>query len=147
MKIRVGKQRKNFSDLNDYLDVLIPRGGKTLIETVIREATVPVIQTGAGNCHMYIDETAEQDMAEDIALNAKIQRPSVCNAIETILIHEKWFAQYGKGLIEKLQPNDVEIFGDETVVQECQGVQAGIRIRLVNGISWVNRQYQACFRS
>ena len=93
------------------MDVLIPRGGKTLIETVIREATVPVIQTGAGNCHIYIDETAERDMAKKIALNAKIQRPSVCNAIETILIHDKWFAQYGKELIGKLQENDVEILG------------------------------------
>ncbi len=75
---------------------------------------------------------------KEIALNAKIQRPSVCNAIETILIHEKWFAQYGKELIEKLQEKDVEIFGDETVVRECENVQTGIRIRLVNGISWVN---------
>ncbi len=115
---------KDLFQLNEYLDVLIPRGGKTLIETVIREATVPVIQTGAGNCHIYIDETAEQDMAERIALNAKIQRPSVCNAIETILIHEKWFAQYGRDLIEKLQKNNVEIFGDDTVVQECTGVKA-----------------------
>ena len=76
---------------------------KTLIETVIREATVPVIQTGAGNCHIYIDETADAEMAERIALNAKIQRPSVCNAIETIIIHENWFAKHGKALIEKLQ--------------------------------------------
>ena len=118
---------KELFRLNEYLDVLIPRGGKTLIETVIREATVPVIQTGAGNCHIYIDETADAEMATTIALNAKIQRPSVCNAIETILIHDNWFAKHGKALIEKLQDNDVEIFGDETVVRECNGVQAGIR--------------------
>ncbi|WP_203246517.1 glutamate-5-semialdehyde dehydrogenase [Sporosarcina beigongshangi] len=114
---------KELFRLNDYLDVLIPRGGKTLIDTVIREATVPVIQTGAGNCHIYIDETADSGMAGAIALNAKIQRPSVCNAIETILIHEKWFTQYGKELVEQLVQNDVEIFGDETVVRACQGVQ------------------------
>lgn len=114
---------KKLFRLNEYLDVLIPRGGKTLIETVIREATVPVIQTGAGNCHIYIDETAEQEMATNIALNAKIQRPSVCNAIETILIHKKWFNQYGKELINKLQKNDVEILGDEIVVRECENVQ------------------------
>ena len=114
---------KKLFRLNEYLDVLIPRGGKTLIETVIREATVPVIQTGAGNCHIYIDETAEQEMATNIALNAKIQRPSVCNAIETILIHKKWFNQYGTELINKLQRNDVEIFGDEIVVRECENVQ------------------------
>ncbi len=114
---------KELFRLDEYLDVLIPRGGKTLIETVVREATVPVIQTGAGNCHIYIDETADADMAERIALNAKIQRPSVCNAIETIVIHDDWFAKHGKALIEKLQTNDVEIFGDETVVRECNGVQ------------------------
>ncbi|AMQ06117.1 glutamate-5-semialdehyde dehydrogenase [Sporosarcina psychrophila] len=115
---------KELFRLNEYLDVLIPRGGKTLIETVIREATVPVIQTGAGNCHIYIDESAELEMATNIALNAKIQRPSVCNAIETILIHDKWFTFYGKVLIEKLQENDVEIYGDETVVRECEKVRA-----------------------
>lgn len=114
---------KELFRLDEYLDVLIPRGGKTLIETVVREATVPVIQTGAGNCHIYIDETADADMAERIALNAKIQRPSVCNAIETIVIHDDWFAKHGKALIEKLQTNDVEIFGDETVVRECNGVE------------------------
>jgi len=115
---------KELFRLNEYLDVLIPRGGKTLIETVVREATVPVIQTGAGNCHIYIDETAERTMATNIALNAKIQRPSVCNAIETIIIHDKWFALYGKELIVNLQENDVEIFGDETVVQQCENVHA-----------------------
>ncbi len=117
---------KELFKLNDYLDVLIPRGGKTLIDTVIREATVPVIQTGAGNCHIYIDETAEQQMAERIALNAKVQRPSVCNAIETILIHEKWFEQYGKELIKKLQDNDVEIFGDESVTSVCENIQPAL---------------------
>ena len=114
---------KELFRLNDYLDVLIPRGGKALIDTVVREATVPVIQTGAGNCHIYIDETAIPDMAGEIVLNAKIQRPSVCNAIETIVIHEKWFGQYGKALVENLQWNGVEIVGDETVVQECEGVK------------------------
>lgn len=114
---------KELFKLNEYLDVLIPRGGKTLIDTVIREATVPVIQTGAGNCHIYIDETAEQQMAERIALNAKVQRPSVCNAIETILIHEKWFEQYGKELIKKLQDNDVEIIGDESVTEAYENIR------------------------
>ena len=64
--------------------MLIPRGGKNLIETVVRESTVPVLETGAGNCHIFIDETAEYDMAKKIVLNGKTQRPSVCNAIETI---------------------------------------------------------------
>lgn len=106
---------KELFQLNDYLDVLIPRGGKNLIETVIRESTVPVLETGAGNCHIYIDETAEFGMAKEIALNAKLQRPSVCNAIETILIHDKWFTQYGKEIVKSLQENDVTIYGDGTV--------------------------------
>lgn len=113
---------KELFRLDDYLDVLIPRGGKTLIETVVREATVPVIQTGAGNCHIFIDESADVQMAENIVLNAKIQRPSVCNAIETIIIHEKWFTQHGQALVAKLQEQGVEVFGEETVVQTCTGV-------------------------
>ncbi|MBU8878461.1 glutamate-5-semialdehyde dehydrogenase [Bacillus sp. FJAT-29790] len=106
---------KELFHLNEYLDVLIPRGGKNLIETVVRESTVPVLETGAGNCHIFIDETAKQEMAEQIVLNAKIQRPSVCNAIETILIHETWFEQSGERLLVALQQNGVEIYGDEKV--------------------------------
>lgn len=106
---------KELFTLNEFLDVLIPRGGKNLIETVMRESTVPVLETGAGNCHIFIDESAEIEMANQIVLNAKIQRPSVCNAIEAILIHENWFAEHGEQLVSVLQQNDVEIFGDETV--------------------------------
>ncbi|RDW19787.1 glutamate-5-semialdehyde dehydrogenase [Oceanobacillus chungangensis] len=106
---------KELFRLNDYLDVLIPRGGKNLIDTVVREATVPVIQTGAGNCHIFIDESAENDMAQEIILNAKLQRPSVCNAIETILIHSNWFEQHGIELLKELQAHDVEIYGDEAI--------------------------------
>lgn len=99
--------------LNEYLDVLIPRGGKNLIETVVREATVPVIETGAGNCHLFIDESAKQQMAEEIVMNAKLQRPSVCNAIESLLIHADWFKAHGKGVLEQLAENGVEIYADE----------------------------------
>jgi glutamate-5-semialdehyde dehydrogenase len=106
---------KELFTLNEYLDVLIPRGGKNLIETVIRESTVPVLETGAGNCHIFIDETAAPEMAERIVLNGKTQRPSVCNAIETILIHEKWFPVHGKQLLQVLDEKSVEIYGDETV--------------------------------
>lgn len=106
---------KELFQLNDYLDVLIPRGGENLIKTVIRESTVPVIETGAGNCHIYVDETADQAMAEAIVLNAKLQRPSVCNAIETILLDEIWFNQYGVQLLEILQQNNVAIYADEKV--------------------------------
>jgi len=101
--------------LNDYLDVLIPRGGKNLIDTVIREATVPVIETGAGNCHIFIDKSAKQQMAEQIVFNAKLQRPSVCNAIESLVIDASWFADHGNKLLEKLKAHDVQIYADERV--------------------------------
>lgn len=106
---------KELFTLNQYLDVLIPRGGKNLIDTVVRESTVPVLETGAGNCHIYIDESADPNMAERVVLNGKTQRPSVCNAIETLLIHEEWFEMYGTKLLEALDENHVEIYGDQTV--------------------------------
>ncbi|GAA0722024.1 glutamate-5-semialdehyde dehydrogenase [Clostridium malenominatum] len=74
--------------LNDYIDVLIPRGGKGLIKTVVENSTVPVIETGTGNCHIFVDETADLNMAKDILINAKTQRPGVCNAAESLLVHE-----------------------------------------------------------
>lgn len=82
--------------LNAYLDVLIPRGGAGLIQTVVQNATVPVIETGVGNCHIYVDETADLQMAVDIILNGKVQRPGVCNATESLLVH--------KNIAEKLLP-------------------------------------------
>lgn len=101
--------------LNDYLDVLIPRGGKNLIQTVVQESTVPVIETGAGNCHIYIDESADFTMAKEIVLNAKLQRPSVCNAAESLLIHPAWLERYGKDLLVSLHDQHVEIYGDDSV--------------------------------
>ncbi|MFH7819085.1 glutamate-5-semialdehyde dehydrogenase [Neobacillus thermocopriae] len=99
--------------LNQYLDVLIPRGGAGLIQSVVQNATVPVLETGVGNCHVFIDETAERDMAINIAVNAKLQRPSVCNAAETILIHEKW--PYIKELLDTLHDKGVELRGDDSL--------------------------------
>lgn len=104
---------KQLFTMNDYLDVLIPRGGKQLIDTVVREASVPVLETGAGNCHIFIDETANTQMAIDIIINAKTQRPSVCNAIETIVLHEKWAQQYGSELVSSLKERGVELRGDQ----------------------------------
>ncbi|KIL45819.1 glutamate-5-semialdehyde dehydrogenase [Jeotgalibacillus soli] len=111
---------KELFHLNQYLDVLIPRGGKNLIDTVVRESTVPVLETGAGNCHLFIDETGEPEMAASIAINGKTQRPSVCNALETILVHEKWFAENGEKLLQELDHKAVEIVGDETVCSVFQ---------------------------
>jgi len=106
---------KELFHLKEYLDVLIPRGGKGLIDTVVKEASVPVIETGAGNCHIYIDKTADKEMVLSISLNGKIQRPSVCNAIETILVHKDWFDVNGESLLQALHEKDVEIYGDELV--------------------------------
>jgi glutamate-5-semialdehyde dehydrogenase len=99
--------------LNEYLDVLIPRGGASLIQSVIQNATVPVLETGVGNCHIFIDESAQKQMAIDIVLNAKIQRPSVCNAVETVLIHENW--AHVQELLETLHSKGVELRGDNTL--------------------------------
>lgn len=106
---------KELFHLTEYLDVLIPRGGKSLIETVMKESSVPVLETGAGNCHIFIDETAESAMVEKIVLNGKTQRPSVCNAIESLLIHETWFVENGEDLLAVLNDKEIEIYGDKTV--------------------------------
>ncbi|OPL10149.1 MAG: gamma-glutamyl-phosphate reductase [Firmicutes bacterium ML8_F2] len=96
---------------NQYLDLLIPRGGKSLIRAVVENATVPVIETGVGNCHVYIDQGADPSMAVDIAVNAKIHRPGVCNAAETILVHRDTAPLIMENLIEKLLNANVEIRG------------------------------------
>ena len=94
--------------LNGYLDVLIPRGGAGLIQAVVKQATVPVIETGAGNCHVYIDESANLEMAVAIADNAKTQRPSVCNAIETLLVNQN--------IAEKFLPEIQKAFATHQVI-------------------------------
>ncbi len=106
---------KTLFTLNEYLDVLIPRGSQQLINTVVKSATVPVIETGAGNCHIYIDAAADYEKAISIVKNAKLQRPSVCNACESVLVHEKFFKQYGDTFIQELLTENIELFGDEHV--------------------------------
>lgn len=96
----------------DSVDLLIPRGGKKLIQSVVNNAKVPVIETGAGVCHVYIEKSAQYQMAEDIVINAKCQRPSVCNAMETLLIHKDIADAFLPGLCKKLEENNVEIYGD-----------------------------------
>lgn len=103
--------------MNEYLDVLIPRGGKKLIQTVVEQASVPVLETGAGNCHVYIDETANPQMAIEIVVNAKTQRPSVCNAAETVIIQEEWAKRYLLELVEELRSHQVEIRADDRARQ------------------------------
>ncbi|WKA50950.1 glutamate-5-semialdehyde dehydrogenase [Planococcus liqunii] len=111
--------------LNSHLDVLIPRGGAKLIQTVVQNASVPVLETGAGNCHVYIDETADADMAVSIALNAKTQRPSVCNSCESILVHQEWAKDHLGKLVEALKQHEVQIHGDEAVQQYGEVIPAG----------------------
>ncbi len=101
--------------LNDYLDVLIPRGSKKLIDLVVKESTVPVLETGAGNCHIFVDESGQFDMAQNIIINAKTQRPSVCNAVESLLVHREWFNQNGVQLLKRLQDSGITIVGDEHI--------------------------------
>ena len=96
-----------------YLDLLIPRGGAGLIRAVVENARVPVIETGVGNCHVYVDESADIDMAAEIVFNAKTSRPSVCNAIETILVHEKIAEKALPAIAARLREKRVELRGDD----------------------------------
>ncbi len=99
--------------LDKYLDVLIPRGGQGLIKAVVQNSTVPVIETGAGNCHIFVDESADLSKVNPIVINAKAQRPGVCNAIEHVLIHEEVLEDVAESLYEELVKNNVEVRGDE----------------------------------
>lgn len=98
--------------LNRYIDVLIPRGGAGLIRTVVENATVPVIETGTGNCHIYVDETADFDMAANIIFNAKTQRTGVCNACESLVVHSAVADTFLKQLAKRLAEKNVEMRGD-----------------------------------
>ena len=100
--------------LNDYLDILIPRGGAGLIQAVVQNSTVPVIETGVGNCHIYVDEAADLEKAVAIVYNAKTHRPGVCNAAESLLVHEKVALEVLPVIGDSLKEGNVEIRGDET---------------------------------
>lgn len=101
--------------LNEYIDVLIPRGGAGLIQTVVKNATVPVIETGVGNCHIYVDEECDFEMAKNIVVNAKTSRPAVCNAAEKLLVNEKIAEEFLPIIVEALREKNVKIIGDEKV--------------------------------
>lgn len=107
--------------MKQYLDVLIPRGSKSLIDTVVANATVPVLETGAGNCHVYVDAEAQYDMAERVVNNAKTHRTSVCNSAESLLIHKDWFASHGVQLLTSLMEQGVTLYGDPTAAS-IQGI-------------------------
>jgi glutamate-5-semialdehyde dehydrogenase len=104
------------------VDVVIPRGGPQLISFVTENATVPVIETGAGNCHIFVDDSADLDMADGIVINAKTQRPSVCNSAEKLLVHERIAAKYIPRIVKKLIDKGVEVRGDEATVRMASGM-------------------------
>lgn len=101
--------------MNEYLDVIIPRGGAGLIRSVVENATVPAIETGTGNCHVYVDEHADFEMAKQIVINAKTSRPSVCNAEEKLLVHESIAEKFLPDMLGELKARGVEIIGDNKV--------------------------------
>lgn len=116
----VSRQSANdMMNMNEYLDCLIPRGGKGLIKAVVNNSTVPVIETGSGNCHIFVDESADINMAAEIIFNAKTQRISVCNACESLVIHSKIIDKALPVIAKKLKEKNVEIRGDERACTAC----------------------------
>lgn len=102
-----------FMKMNQYVDVLIPRGGRGLIKAVVNQSTIPVIETGTGNCHIYVDETADLQMAADIVINAKTQRVGVCNACESLLVNRRVKDEFLPVLAERLKEKHVEVRADK----------------------------------
>ncbi|ASF38321.1 gamma-glutamyl-phosphate reductase [Halobacillus halophilus] len=102
--------------MKEHVDVLIPRGGGKLIQAVVENATVPVLETGVGNCHIYIDKDADVEKAISILVNAKTDRPAVCNAAETLIVHKDWLAQHSDELISALKKENIHVHGDEHVL-------------------------------
>lgn len=113
---------RDFMKLNGYIDVLIPRGGAGLIKTVVENSTIPVIETGTGNCHVYVDEYADLPMALEIIDNAKTQRLGVCNACESLVLHEKIAQEFLPLLYERLHAKEIEIRADERACALQQGL-------------------------
>lgn len=110
-----------FMKMNQYVDVLIPRGGKGLIRAVVNQSTIPVIETGTGNCHIYVDETADLSMAADIIMNAKTQRVGVCNACESLLVHNSVKDALLPVLAERLKEKHVEMRADKEALALMPG--------------------------
>jgi glutamate-5-semialdehyde dehydrogenase len=122
------------------VDVIIPRGGAGLISFVTENSSVPVIETGAGNCHIFVDESADFDMADRIVINAKTQRPSVCNAAEKLLVHEKIAAEYIPRIVKKLIKAGVEVRGDE----KSRSLGAGLKIGSAAEQDWYEEYLRLC---
>jgi len=135
--------RQSVTDLikaRGLVDVIIPRGGAGLIAFVTENSAVPVIETGAGNCHIFVDESADFEMADRIVINAKTQRPSVCNAAEKLLVHEGIAAKYLPRIVEKLIEAGVEVRGDA----KSQGLAAGLNIAPATEQDWNEEYLRLC---
>ena len=122
------------------VDVLIPRGGAGLISFVADNATVPVIETGAGNCHIFVDESADFEMADGIVLNAKTQRPSVCNSAEKLLVHRSIAAKYVPRIVRELLDGGVEVRGDD----ETRRLAEGMRVGRAEAQDWSEEYLRLC---
>ena len=118
------KVAEELMSMREYIDVLIPRGGADLIKTVVEKSRIPVIETGTGNCHIYVEEDADLTKATPIVINAKCQRPGTCNAAEKLLVHSKIAKQYLPAVIVELRKNGVEIRGDEETRKIVPDVKA-----------------------
>jgi glutamate-5-semialdehyde dehydrogenase len=122
------------------VDVIIPRGGAGLINFVVENSIVPVIETGAGNCHIFVDESADLDMADRIVINAKTQRPSVCNAAEKLLVHEKIAATYVPRIAQILSSAGVELRGDKETIR----LAGSVKIRSAGAEDWGEEYLRLC---
>ncbi len=122
------------------VDVVIPRGGPGLISFVADNATVPVIETGAGNCHIYVDESADVEMADRIVINAKTQRPSVCNSAEKLLVHRRLAPEYIPRIVKKLLESGVEVRGDD----ETRRLAAGQDVHRAEEQDWAEEYLRLC---
>jgi len=122
------------------VDVIIPRGGPGLISYVADNATVPVIETGAGNCHIFVDQSADFEMADSIVINAKTQRPSVCNSAEKLLVHQNIAAEYVPRIVKKLLDGGVEVRGDD----ETRRLAAGMRVDAAEAQDWSEEYLRLC---
>jgi glutamate-5-semialdehyde dehydrogenase len=144
------KDAEELMGMREYIDVLIPRGGADLIKTVVEKSRIPVIETGTGNCHIYVEEDADLTKATPIVINSKCQRPGVCNAAEKLLVHSKIAKQYLPLVIAELRKNGVEVRGDEETRGIVPDVKAAIEqdwgteyLDLIMGIKVVNNLNEA----
>ena len=125
------KERKDtikFMQMTEYIDLIIPRGGKGLIQTLVENAKVPFILDGDGNVHLYVHEDADESTCTQIILNSKVQRPGVCNALETLIIHENIYKKIGKEIINSLLENEVELFVDPKIKLDFPNLQKADKI-------------------